>query len=69
MLIAMGENLRLLEMFEDQWCLVQRVGKLEGELGVIPTFCLADPQPVKDAKGGLTVPQAPFMASGCLQAR
>ncbi|KZV65934.1 hypothetical protein PENSPDRAFT_543463, partial [Peniophora sp. CONT] len=42
MLVTPGENLRLLEMFEDDWCLVQRVGKLEGELGVIPTFCLAE---------------------------
>ncbi|VDB82875.1 unnamed protein product [Peniophora sp. CBMAI 1063] len=64
MLITLGENLRLLEIFEDQWCLVQRVGKLEGELGVVPTFCLADPLPVKDSKARLQVPQPPFLGSG-----
>ncbi|TFY76773.1 hypothetical protein EWM64_g7239, partial [Hericium alpestre] len=36
--IRVGEVLRLLEEFEDEWCLVQRVG-VANEKGVIPRFC------------------------------
>lgn len=37
--IRTGETLRLLEQFEDEWCLVQRVGRADAEKGVIPRFC------------------------------
>ncbi|KAI0062352.1 hypothetical protein BV25DRAFT_677088 [Artomyces pyxidatus] len=37
-----GETLRMLEEFEDQWCLVQRVGRSDAEKGVIPRFCLTE---------------------------
>ncbi|KAI0053956.1 hypothetical protein FA95DRAFT_1568282 [Auriscalpium vulgare] len=40
--IRAGETLRLLEEFEDQWCLVQRVGRSDAEKGVIPRFCLSE---------------------------
>ncbi|KAH8099632.1 hypothetical protein BXZ70DRAFT_239795 [Cristinia sonorae] len=40
LLIKVGEPLRLIEEYEDEWCLVQRVGKEDAEKGVIPRFCL-----------------------------
>ncbi|KAI0076479.1 hypothetical protein K474DRAFT_1598041 [Panus rudis PR-1116 ss-1] len=40
--IRVGESLRLLEEYEDEWCLVQRVGKPDAEKGVIPRFCLQE---------------------------
>ncbi|TCD68470.1 hypothetical protein EIP91_010756 [Steccherinum ochraceum] len=42
MLIKVGETLRLIEEYEDEWCLVQRVGKVDLEKGVIPRFCLQE---------------------------
>lgn len=39
--IAVGEPLRLLEEYEDEWCLVQRVGA-DAERGVVPRFCLQE---------------------------
>jgi Variant SH3 domain len=40
--VRSGEILRLVKEFEDEWCLVQRVGGPEAERGVIPRFCLVD---------------------------
>lgn len=40
--IRIGEPLRMLEEYEDEWCLVQRVGKLDADRGVIPRFCLQE---------------------------
>ncbi|TFY62049.1 hypothetical protein EVG20_g6839 [Dentipellis fragilis] len=40
--VRVGEVLRLLEEFEDEWCLVQRVGPVDAEKGVIPRFCLQE---------------------------
>ena len=40
--IKVGETLRLVEEYEDEWCLVQRVGKPDAEKGVIPRFCLQE---------------------------
>ena len=37
--IKLGETIRLIEEYEDEWCLVQRVGKPDAEKGVIPRFC------------------------------
>ncbi|THH12042.1 hypothetical protein EW146_g7839 [Bondarzewia mesenterica] len=42
LLVRAGETLRLLEEFEDEWCLVQRVGRADAEKGVIPRFCLQE---------------------------
>ncbi|KZT27326.1 hypothetical protein NEOLEDRAFT_1146542 [Neolentinus lepideus HHB14362 ss-1] len=53
--IETGETLRLLEEYEDEWCLVQRVGRYDAEKGVIPRFCLVErpvvvmPSPHKQA--------------------
>ncbi|KAH9079290.1 hypothetical protein EDB83DRAFT_1255026 [Lactarius deliciosus] len=40
--VRAGETLRLLKEFEDEWCLVQRVGRPDADKGVVPRFCLAD---------------------------
>lgn len=40
--VQVGETLRLLEEYEDEWCLVQRVGRYDAEKGVIPRFCLVE---------------------------
>jgi len=40
--IRLGEPLRMLEEYEDEWCLVQRVGKADAERGVVPRFCLQE---------------------------
>lgn len=40
--IAVGEPLRMLEEYEDEWCLVQRIGKADEERGVVPRFCLQE---------------------------
>ncbi|KAF8503687.1 hypothetical protein F5888DRAFT_1799977 [Russula emetica] len=43
-----GETLRLIREFDDEWCLVQRVGRLTAERGVVPRFCLSErPRVVK----------------------
>ena len=44
-----GETLRLVREFDDEWCLVQRVGRPTSEKGVVPRFCLSErPRVVKD---------------------
>jgi hypothetical protein len=44
-----GETLRLIKEFEDEWCLVQRVGRPSAEKGVVPRFCLVErPRIIKD---------------------
>lgn len=40
--IQEGEKLQLLEEYEDEWCLVQRVGLRSAEKGVIPRFCVVE---------------------------
>ncbi|KAI9466081.1 hypothetical protein BJY52DRAFT_321816 [Lactarius psammicola] len=40
--VRAGETLRLLKEFEDEWCLVQRVGRPDADKGVVPRFCLVD---------------------------
>ena len=37
-----GETVRLVKDFEDEWCLVQRVGRPDAEKGVVPRFCLSE---------------------------
>lgn len=51
--IVMGETVRLLEEYADEWCLVQRVGKIDEVKGIIPRFCLSERQAV--------VPRLPAM--------
>jgi len=40
--IGLGETVRLLEEYEDEWCLVQRVGRIDAMKGVVPRFCLME---------------------------
>lgn len=40
--VKVGEPLLMLEEYEDQWCLAQRVGKGDVQRGVVPRFCLQD---------------------------
>ena len=40
--LRVGETLRLIKEFEDEWCLVQRVGPPDAEKGVVPRFCLTE---------------------------
>lgn len=44
-----GETLRLIREFDDEWCLVQRVGRPSAEKGVVPRFCLSErPRVIKN---------------------
>ena len=43
--IRLGETIRMIEGYEDGWCLVQRVGRTD-ERGVIPRFCLIERQEI-----------------------
>jgi len=55
--VKLGETLRLVEEYEDEWCLVQKVGRPDAEKGVVPRFCLQErPEvigtlPLKHKKG------------------
>ena len=40
--IRAGDTLRLLEEYENSWCLVQRLGMEDGEQGFVPSRCLID---------------------------
>jgi hypothetical protein len=56
--LRIGETLRLIKEFEDEWCLVQRVGRPDAEKGVVPRFCLEErPRIIKSRATvlGLTV--------------
>jgi hypothetical protein len=56
--LSIGETLRLVKEFEDEWCLVQRVGGPNAEKGVVPRFCLEErPRIIKNRAtvSGLTV--------------
>lgn len=40
--VKVGETLSMLEEYEDEWCLVERIGGRFGERGVVPRFCLKE---------------------------
>ena len=40
--IKVGEVLNMIEEYEDEWCLVERIGSRSGERGVVPRFCLKE---------------------------
>ncbi|KAK1224306.1 fus1 actin binding activity protein [Marasmius sp. AFHP31] len=44
MLIHIGDTIRMVEEYDDEWCLVQRVGKPDAPKGVVPRFCLTERQ-------------------------
>jgi hypothetical protein len=51
--VAVEETVRLLEEYEDEWCLVQRVGRVDAMKGVIPRFCLMERAEVVPSHPGL----------------
>lgn len=51
--ISVGETIRILEEYEDEWCLVQRVGRIDAEKGVVPRFCLMERPDVVPTHPGL----------------
>jgi hypothetical protein len=53
--VRAGETLRLLKEFEDEWCLVQRVGHPDADKGVVPRFCLIDRPSVAKGRGSLAL--------------
>jgi hypothetical protein len=42
LLVKVGETIRLVDEYNDGWCLVQRVGKVDAPKGVVPRFCLEE---------------------------
>jgi len=40
--VTVGETVRLLEEYEDEWCLIQRVGHIDVQRGIIPRLCLTE---------------------------
>lgn len=44
MSIRIGDTVRMIEEYNDGWCLVQRVGKSDSPKGVVPRFCLTERQ-------------------------
>lgn len=44
--IKVGEIVRMIEEYEDEWCLVQQVGRTDDEKGVCPRFCLLERQDI-----------------------
>jgi hypothetical protein len=55
--IREGETLRLLEEYEDEWCLVQRVGRKDAEKGVVPRFCVIDKPDVVPVRKSRHIPR------------
>lgn len=51
--IRLGETIRMIEEYEDEWCLAQRVGRTD-ERGVVPRFCLTERQEVIPRAGQRT---------------
>jgi len=51
--VTAGEAVRLLEEYEDEWCLIQRVGRIDAEKGAIPRFCLMERPEVVPSHPGL----------------
>ncbi|KAF9014150.1 hypothetical protein BDQ17DRAFT_1230996 [Cyathus striatus] len=40
--VNVGDTVRILEEYRDQWCLVQHVGPADAPRGVVPRFCLQE---------------------------
>jgi hypothetical protein len=58
--VKLGDTVRMVEEYQDGWCLVQRVGRIDAPKGVVPRFCLQERRGV--------VPMAPHrkFSSGSL---
>jgi hypothetical protein len=59
--IRLGETLRMIEEYEDEWCLVQRVRRTD-QRGVIPRFCLIE-RPEINPYTGKRASNGPFKTS------
>jgi len=52
--VTVGETVCLLEEYEDEWCLVQRMGRMNADKGVVPSLCLMErPQVVPPSNNRL----------------
>jgi hypothetical protein len=40
--IKVGDTVRMLEEYKDQWCLAQHIGSPDAPRGVVPRFCLQE---------------------------
>ena len=49
--VKLHEVVRLLEEYDDDWCLVQRVGRPDAPKGVVPRFCLKERPEIVPALG------------------
>ena len=61
--IKVGEVLLMLEEYEDEWCLAERVGKNAGDRGVVPRFCLRE-RPRGHRRGASSTSHASSTKSG-----
>ncbi|KAK7034743.1 fus1 actin binding protein [Paramarasmius palmivorus] len=56
LLVKIGDTVRLLEEYNDGWCLAQIIGKADSPRGVVPRFCLVEREsviPTSSAKRNL----------------
>ncbi|KAH9928487.1 uncharacterized protein BXZ73DRAFT_102328 [Epithele typhae] len=61
--IKVGDVLQMLEEYEDEWCLVERIGSRAGERGVVPRFCLKE-RPRGHKRGASSASHASSTKSG-----
>jgi len=54
--VRLGETLRVLEMYADEWCLAERVGRGKRQRGVLPQFCVQDKEALVPRKRFSFVP-------------
>lgn len=47
--VAVGETLRVLEVYDDDWCLAERIGRKKGR-GILPQGCVSEKQLVEPQK-------------------
>ncbi|KZV96220.1 hypothetical protein EXIGLDRAFT_733783 [Exidia glandulosa HHB12029] len=47
--VAVGETLRVIEVYEDDWCLAERIGRKKGR-GILPQNCVSEKQLVEPKK-------------------
>lgn len=66
--IRIGEAVRVLEGYDNEWCLVQRVGHFDAEQGFVPRHCLAERPEVVPTMGNHPTPVDHGSASGSTSA-
>jgi hypothetical protein len=40
--LKVGDTVRIIEEYKDQWCMVQMVGRMDSPRGVVPCVCLQE---------------------------